>query len=105
MREVSRTSPTRSERRGALALDQPEEGLALLLAQLAPAHGSVCAQPMTEAIGPRSSWETMETKSARSAESRRISSAALRSASYMRMFSTAEATWRASSGDELVSSG
>ena len=57
---------------------------------------SVAAPPITEAIGPRSSCETSETKSARSAESRRSSSTAVRSASNARMFSTAVASWRPS---------
>ena len=62
---------------------------------------SVAAQPTTDAIGPRSSCETSETKSARRAERRRSSSAAARSASNARMFSTAVASWRPSSVSEV----
>ena len=47
----------------------------------ASAAWSVCAAPITAAIGLRSSCETSETKSARSAESRRSSSTVRRSAS------------------------
>ena len=42
---------------------------------------SVFADPITAAIGLRSSWETIETKSARNAESRRSSSTVVCSAS------------------------
>ena len=49
---------------------------------------SVRAEPITAAIGLRSSCETSETKSARSAESRRSSSTVARSASYVRRFCT-----------------
>ena len=66
------------ERRQPLrfAADQGEKGLSLVGVELSPA----LAEPTTDAIGARSSCETSETKSARSADSRRSSSTVLRSA-------------------------
>ena len=63
----------------------------------ASAAASVRAEPITAAIGVRTSCETSETKSARSVESRRSSSTVCRSASCSRSASSARASARAPS--------
>jgi hypothetical protein len=104
MRDVSSTSPISVASRFVSSAIRERKAARWSAFSSRQRSSSVRAAPITAAIGLRSSWETSDTKSARSADRRRSSATVARSDSYARMFWTLLASSRPRSAASSSSS-
>ena len=105
MRDVSSTSPTSPASRSVSSAISARNASRCSDESSRQRACNVRAEPITDAIGVRSSCDTSETKSARIVDSRLSSSTVRRSASYARMFCAAVATRRPRRPTSSISAG